>query len=537
MILRASPRLTRSQIGFLCLCTFVLLDSLPAPCTQLFAVVSAQPGPSTPTPLGSPTTPISSPTTVEAPSALPPSDAPSSSPPNNSIPIESPEPVGLTSCIGSAPLPGAFYCADNGYWVLDADLTVGSGGLLKTMLITGPTLVMGTVTVKEDGKVTILLPLADSNFPRLDYAMLRSTDCITLGGDLDIQATVPAIKAANESTLQNREYFLFDSPGCDVFLGKAADLLPYNDTLADKHLPRCAVVKARIDLVNDSLPAFDNSTEIQGNASRRFISAYVTWYHDCLGFYTKVLIPSIFGALLAIVLLVLVPMVFYTPKCCLDAKEREYRKKRKARHEEERKAMLRENRGSGEMTSDEDYAAASYYDDTANETEDVEKGTKGGSKKANKDKIDQEVAGDAAGSDGAKTQEKKKKKWSPKAILTAPAILLPGRHYHADKDAAKNKPKKKVTIQGHNPAKRAARPQAGPRRPIPRDTGKDDDDYDDVDDHDESQAVQMTAIPTVHSHESDFDSESSSQNDSLETRRQRQEEEDYEDERDEHEAL
>lgn len=530
MTCRDAPRLTQTQIGFFSLCIFAFLCSLPAHSTHFLAGVSAQPSPVTPPALGAPTNPISSPASEQAPSDLSPSDAPLSPPSSDNTPIESPQPAGLTSCIGSPPLQSAFYCGSNGYWTLGTDLTVGSGGLLKILYITGPTLVMGTVTVKEDGKVIVILPLNEPNFPRFTYAMLRSTECINLGGSIDIQATAAAVKAANQTTLQNREYFLFDSPNCDVFLeaDESSIILPFNDSLVEKGLPLCAVVKAKISFINASLPAFDNTTEIQGNASRRFLSAYVTWYHDCLGFYTKVLIPSIFGGILAILLLILVPMVFYTPKCCLDAKEREYRKKRKARHEEEKKAMLR---GSGDVTSDDDYAVAHHREDVTTDADDVEKGTKG-SKKSKKSENEQETATDAADSANPQTPEKKKRKWNPKAILTAPSILLPGRHYHIDKEAAKNKPKKKVTIQHHEPAKRTSSPQTGPARHPRRDSGKDDDDFDNVDDHDENQEVRMVAIPTVHSRESDFDSDSSSRDDSSETKDRKKDDEEYEDERD-----
>lgn len=508
-------------MALFCLCVLAVLYARPVSSTEQDSTELLQamaPNSSSPVEPNAPS--------FEGPTSAPSSASPSGpiaepSPPSGSIPSSIPNSIGLSDCIGTSPLDGVFSCSSDGYWVIASNLTVGSGGLLTTMTVTGPTMVIGTLTVKEDGKLSILLPLDKLDFPRLDYAMLRATQCITIEGSIDVYATPKSIKAANETRLQDLEYFLFESPGCDVFPAADPGYLPFNDTLAIKDLPRCALVKARLDLINDSLPALSNITTFKGNATRRYIAAYVTWYHDCMRFYTKVLIPSIFGAMLAIILLVLVPMVFWTPKCCLDAKELEWRKKKKARREEERKAMLRKNRGSASMTSDEEFEDEYHGQNHTTDPDDIENGDATSDPVKMKKKEGKNKAEATVDSNGTQTAEKKKKKWTIKAILTAPTILLPKRHYHIQGDASKNKTAKKVKIASSSNAgiRGTSSPQVTQRR-VRNEVREAK--------HDERSEVQMVAIPTVHSHESEFDEDSSDLEASAEAKSRQQAQEDYE---------
>ena len=523
-------RKSRFEIVLLCLSLIVLLLASPSSSIEFDSNISDQGPTLPPNATEVPNAPNSNGTSPLSIPSLPPDTFAATPSSNDSTPSNTSEPLGPRGCIGSAPLRSAFICDSNGYWTSNGSLTIGSGGLVKTLSITGPTLIIGTVTVKKDGKVTILLPVDDLEFPRLEYAMLRSTECITIEGSLDVYAKPAAIISAGQSILKKREFFLFDSPGCDVFPLINATNLPFNDTLANQHLPRCTVVKARIDVINDSIPADTSITDVKGNASRRYIAAYVTWYRDCLPFYTRVLIPSIFGAMLAIILLILVPMVFKTPKCCLDPKELDWKKKRKQRHEEEQKAILKEKRRAAGVSSDEESELEDGGDYHAKGAEDLEKGDKKSSnskqRMRDEEKENATTSNDSTHADG----EKKKKKWTPKAILTAPALLLPGHHYHSTKQPKKVKILETAKTTSNQSASSSKPPKdnynagdttnmrkKGRDRPIQRYSGKSDDD-DDFEEDEGLNTARMMAIPTVQRRGPDFDDSSSDRSSSTQRR-------------------
>lgn len=385
-------------------------------------------------PNGSPEVPIFEPNASPAPSGPTTSPtAPQTTPRAPQAPVISLPPT-PRKCIGSAPLKSHFYCSTDGLWESDRGFFIGKGGEATELTITGPTLIKGNLTIWGSGKMIILLPLDDPLLAPQQVAMVRSTGCLSIHGKMDIQATAPSVLTAGKQRLKRFEVLLLESPLCNPFARGEFPDLPFNDTLVDKGLPKCAIIKASVDVAKSmtvsflpysflSSPSSPPSAPspnapysgpvlapytVEGNSSRRLISAYVTWYHDCLPFYTKVVMPSVFGGILALVLIIMVPMVFWTPKCCLDPKEIEWRKKRKAMDEEQQKQILKSESTGGD--ADGNYANNNKKNRNdvvgSNSAKDVEMGNRG------------TRSNNANG--------KRQKRFNPKAIVKVPMSVIPG---------------------------------------------------------------------------------------------------------------
>jgi alpha-tubulin suppressor-like RCC1 family protein len=120
------------------------------------------------------------------------------------------------SCIGSAPDP-SFTCI-NGVWTKVGDFVVGGPNGTETVIpITGPTVILGNLTIQPGGTITISPPgsiIGNSNAP-----LLNVTGCFVLDGELKIELTEETWKSF-KSKLNSKQVLLVES-SCLMLSGGA----------------------------------------------------------------------------------------------------------------------------------------------------------------------------------------------------------------------------------------------------------------------------------------------------------------------------
>jgi alpha-tubulin suppressor-like RCC1 family protein len=125
------------------------------------------------------------------------------------LPLGSVPPVTNNGQACSPSSPGPSFTCQNGQWVSNGDVTLGSNGTSTTITITGPTFINGNLTVPPGTTIQVILPPVGSQ------SLLVVNGCVVLDGNVEIQLTEEDLQLLKDNK-DSRTFGLITSTACGI---------------------------------------------------------------------------------------------------------------------------------------------------------------------------------------------------------------------------------------------------------------------------------------------------------------------------------